>query len=79
MISSGEWLREKAYLDFHDKDSNFWRVGYAVAINQHTVKVRSEGWPSKFDEVLPALFSSSPLTPTVLSHSARWYEVTQAK
>lgn len=52
MIScEGEWPRVGEYVDFKDKDNNPWQVGYIVSKAKSIVKVRSEGWSSKFDEV----------------------------
>ena len=51
MILQGEWPQADTYVDFYDKDTNQWRVGRVIAVNKGNCKVRSEGWPSKFDEV----------------------------
>jgi hypothetical protein len=42
------------YIDFRDKDNNPWQVGYVVLKVKNMIKVRSEGWSSKFDEVSPS-------------------------
>lgn len=39
------------YVDFKDKDNNPWQVGYIVSKAKSIIKVRSEGWSGKFDEV----------------------------
>jgi hypothetical protein len=52
MISSeSEWPCQGEYIDFKDKDNNPWQVGYVVTKAKNIIKVRSEGWSSKFDEV----------------------------
>lgn len=40
------------YVDFKDKDNNPWQVGYIVSKAKSIIKVRSEGWSGKFDEVI---------------------------
>ena len=52
MISSEEgWPLQGEYIDFRDKDNNPWQVGYVINKAKNILKVRSEGWSSKFDEV----------------------------
>jgi len=51
MISLKEIYPEGSYIDFKDKDTNDWQVGLVLKTNENSVKVRTEGWPSKYDEV----------------------------
>lgn len=50
MISE-QWPREGEYVDFKDRD-NFWQVGLVILKNENIVKIRCEGYPSKFDEII---------------------------
>lgn len=49
-----ELYGENDFIDAKDNQGD-WRVGYIVARYEHTkvFKVRFDGWPSKYDEVLP--------------------------
>jgi len=51
MISLKEIYPEGSYIDFKDKDTNDWQVGLVLKTNENSVKVRTEGWPFKYDEV----------------------------
>lgn len=44
-----EWPAEGHYIDFRDKDNNSWQVGLVLAKIKNHIKVRSEGWASKYD------------------------------
>lgn len=47
-MSSGDWLREGSYVDFKDRDG-IWEVGIILEKNEYHIKIRSEGWASKYD------------------------------
>ena len=50
MISSEDnWAQQGEFVDFRDKDNNPWQVGYILTRAKNILKIRSEGWSSKFD------------------------------
>lgn len=51
-MSSQDWLKEYSYVDFKDRDG-MWEVGVILDKNEHHIKIRLEGWASKYDEILP--------------------------
>jgi hypothetical protein len=63
MISSEDnWAQQGEFVDFRDKDNNPWQVGYVLSRTKNIIKIRTEGWSSKFDEVIvfPLSFYSFP-------------------
>ena len=52
MISSVEkTVLVGKYVDFKDNTTYEWQVGFVVSQTGNKVKVRSEGWSDKYDEV----------------------------
>jgi hypothetical protein len=49
---AASWPQVGQYLDFRDRD-NIWNVGLVIARNDSEIKVRSEGWAQKYDELIP--------------------------
>jgi hypothetical protein len=60
IMASAIWPQVGHYVDFRDRD-NTWHVGLIVARNTSEIKVRSEGWAAKYDEVISV--SDEPAVP----------------
>jgi hypothetical protein len=50
MITAG-WPQQGQYVDLKEKDIS-WQVGYVLLRNEHTLKLRFEGWQQKYDEIV---------------------------
>jgi hypothetical protein len=46
-----QWLQEGRLVDAKDRDGS-WQVGLIVLADKDKVRIRFDGWPSKYDEVL---------------------------
>lgn len=68
MISTVEQpLLVGKYVDFKDNTTYDWQVGFIISQTGNKVKVRTEGWSDKYDEVQFHTFRMSPSLQIVLN------------
>ena len=49
-----DWIKGGGLVDFKDKQGE-WQVGYVLSVQKSTVKIRLDGWASKYDEVITVM------------------------
>jgi hypothetical protein len=57
-MTTQEFPKIGHYVDFKDRD-HYWQVGLVLAKNEHCIKIRNEGWPQKYDEIIAIADESS--------------------
>lgn len=48
--SAPSWIKVGCFIDLKDKQGE-WRVAYILNVAKGQIRVRYDGWSSKFDEV----------------------------
>ena len=48
---ASDWLSEQQYVDFRERDGG-WQVGLVMIKTPDYIKVRCDGWSSRYDESL---------------------------